>query len=96
LSLAISFSKRTIDFVLLSSNTSSTDEEKIEKLRAAEKFIEIDEGKFECQGCGYIYDPVKGDKFAGIDPGIQFSELPDSFNCPACRSSKNQFKSIFK
>lgn len=68
----------------------------IERLKAAEKFMEIDEGKFECQGCGYVYEPEKGDKFAGIDPGISFTDLPDSFNCPACRSPKSQFKSIKK
>jgi len=68
----------------------------IQRLRDAEKFMEIDEGKFECQGCGYIYEPQKGDRFAGIEPGVQFSELPESFNCPACRSSKSQFKSIKK
>lgn len=68
----------------------------IERLKAAEKFMEIDEGKFECQGCGYVYEPEKGDKFAGIDPGISFSDLPESFNCPACRSPKSQFKSIKK
>lgn len=80
---------------------SYTDEEKkrnaeIQRLKAAEKFMEIDEGKFECQGCGYIYEPQKGDRFAGIEPGVQFSELPESFNCPACRSNKSQFKSIKK
>merc|ERR1712100_495507 len=32
----------------------------IERLRAAEKFMEIDEGKFECQACGYIYEPETG------------------------------------
>jgi rubredoxin len=68
----------------------------IQRLKDAEKFMEIDEGKFECQGCGYIYEPQKGDRFAGIEPGVQFSELPESFNCPACRSSKSQFKSIKK
>jgi len=68
----------------------------IERLRAAEKFMEIDEGKFECQACGYTYEPEKGDRFAGIDAGTKFQELPESFSCPACRSPKNQFKPIKK
>ena len=83
--------------------SSSIEEEKekkkiaeIQRLREAEKFMEIDEGKFECQGCGYIYEPIKGDRFAGIEAGVQFSALPESFNCPACRSNKSQFKSIKK
>merc|ERR1712205_40489 len=68
----------------------------IERLRAAEKFMEIDEGKFECQACGYVYEPEKGDKFAGIQPGTEFSQLPENFSCPACRSPKSQFKNIKK
>jgi len=68
----------------------------IERLRAAEKFMEIDEGKFECQACGYIYEPEKGDRFAGIEPGTPFSNLPADFYCPACRSPKTQFKNIKK
>jgi len=68
----------------------------IERLRAAEKFMEIDEGKFECQACGYVYEPEKGDKFAGIQPGTQFQNLPENFTCPACRSPKSQFKNIKK
>lgn len=68
----------------------------IERLRAAEKFMEINEGKFECQACGYLYEPEKGDKFAGIQPGTEFSSLPENFSCPACRSPKSQFKSIKK
>ena len=68
----------------------------IERLRAAEKFLEIDEGKFECQACGYVYEPEKGDKFAGIQPGTEFSNLPENFTCPACRSPKSQFKNIKK
>ena len=66
------------------------------RLRSAEKFMEIDEGKFECQACGYVYEPEKGDKFAGIQPGTEFSKLPDNFSCPACRSPKSQFKNLKK
>ncbi|AFP65292.1 rubredoxin (nucleomorph) [Chroomonas mesostigmatica CCMP1168] len=70
--------------------------EEIERLRAAEKFMEIDEGKFECQACGYVYEPEKGDRFAGIEPGTTFPDLPSDFYCPACRSPKTQFKNIKK
>jgi rubredoxin len=71
-------------------------EKEIERLKAAEKFMEIDEGKYECEACGYVYEPLKGDRFAGIEPGTLFSELPNEFNCPACRSPKTQFKNIKK
>jgi rubredoxin len=68
----------------------------IERLRAAEKFMEIDEGKHECQACGYTYEPEKGDRFAGIIIGTKFEELPTNFSCPACRSPKTQFRPIKK
>mmetsp|Transcript_10278 Transcript_10278/g.22919 ORF Transcript_10278/g.22919 Transcript_10278/m.22919 type:complete len:178 (-) Transcript_10278:133-666(-) len=68
----------------------------IERLRAAEKFMEIDEGKYECQACGYTYEPEKGDRFAGINMGTKFEDLPNTFSCPACRSPKTQFKTIKK
>ncbi len=95
------FNNKSTVFKMSLDEDSYTEEEKkrnaeIQRLKAAEKFMEIDEGKFECQGCGYIYEPQKGDRFAGIEPGVQFSELPESFNCPACRSNKSQFKSIKK
>jgi rubredoxin len=97
------FKYKPTEFKMSLDADSYNDEEKeknrnaeIQRLKAAEKFMEIDEGKFECQGCGYVYEPQKGDRFAGIEPGVQFSELPENFNCPACRSNKSQFKSIKK
>ena len=31
--------------------------------------------KYECEPCGYIYDPAVGDPDAGIDPGQNMSFL---------------------
>mmetsp|Transcript_45864 Transcript_45864/g.71863 ORF Transcript_45864/g.71863 Transcript_45864/m.71863 type:complete len:171 (-) Transcript_45864:1531-2043(-) len=70
--------------------------EKIKRLKEAEKFMEIDEGKYECQACGYLYEPEKGDIFAGIKAMTKFEDLPSEFSCPACRSPKSQFKSVKK
>lgn len=65
--------------------------EEVERLRAAEKFIRKDEGKFGCPVCDYVYEPSKGDSLAGIQPGTSFEALPDSFRCPVCRSPKDKF-----
>lgn len=76
-----------------------SDEERTEKqkemdrLRAAEKFIEVDEGKFECTGCGFVYDPERGDGRSGIKVGIRFEDLPESYTCPQCRTPKRRFVS---
>lgn len=65
--------------------------EEIERLRAAEKFIQLDEGLFECPGCGYVYEPKKGEFLNGIAAGTSFASLPDNFACPACKTPKSNF-----
>lgn len=47
--------------------------------------------KYECDICGYIYDPEKGDPANGIDPGTAFEKLPDSWVCPVCGAKKMDF-----
>ncbi|MFA5103866.1 MAG: rubredoxin [Candidatus Margulisiibacteriota bacterium] len=50
--------------------------------------------KYECTVCGYIYDPVKGDPDGGIAPGTSFEQIPDTWVCPVCGASKDQFKEV--
>ncbi|MBN1933341.1 MAG: rubredoxin [Anaerolineae bacterium] len=50
--------------------------------------------KWECQSCGYIYDPAAGDPDVGIEPGTPFESLPDDWSCPECVVSKNAFEEI--
>ena len=38
--------------------------------------------KYECEPCGYIYDPAVGDPDAGIDPETAFEDIPDDWTCP--------------
>ncbi len=47
--------------------------------------------KYECDPCGYIYDPEEGDPDAGIAPGISFADLPDDWLCPLCGVGKDEF-----
>lgn len=48
------------------------------------------EGRYVCPGCGYEYDPVKGDPAAGIAPGTAFADLPEGWICPECGVVKNE------
>jgi len=48
--------------------------------------------KWECQVCGYIYDPEAGDPDQGINPGTSFEDLPDSWVCPVCGAQKSMFR----
>jgi rubredoxin len=49
--------------------------------------------KYTCSVCGYVYDPVEGDSENGIAPGTAFENLPDSWTCPVCGASKDEFES---
>jgi rubredoxin len=48
--------------------------------------------KYECELCGYIYDPAVGDEENGIAPGTAFEDLPDDWECPLCGAGKDEFK----
>jgi rubredoxin len=50
--------------------------------------------KYECNLCGYIYDPTLGDPENGINPGTPFAELPDNWVCPLCGAGKDEFSQI--
>ena len=50
--------------------------------------------KWQCEVCGYIYDPVKGDPDNGVQPGTAFESVPDSWACPECGVDKSQFTQV--
>jgi rubredoxin len=49
---------------------------------------------YECEICGYIYDPSMGDEDAGIAPGTKFEDLPEDWECPICGAPKEEFSPI--
>ena len=50
--------------------------------------------KYECQVCGYIYDPEIGDPDGVIPAGTKFEDLPDDWVCPDCGVGKEEFEAI--
>lgn len=50
--------------------------------------------RYECQVCGYVYDPAEGDDNAGIAPGTAFEDLPADWVCPLCGVGKDEFEKI--
>lgn len=48
--------------------------------------------KYECELCGYIYDPATGDEEHGLAAGVAFEDLPDDWECPLCGAGKEEFK----
>jgi flavin reductase (DIM6/NTAB) family NADH-FMN oxidoreductase RutF/rubredoxin len=50
--------------------------------------------KWVCTVCGYVYDPALGDPEHGIPPGTRFEQLPESWVCPECGATKDQFEPL--
>jgi rubredoxin len=50
--------------------------------------------KWECQACGYIYDPAIGDPANGIPAGTSFENLPETWTCPQCGVGKEFFQKV--
>lgn len=44
-----------------------------------------------CPPCGFVYDPETGDLDSGIEPGTEFSDIPDDWSCPQCGVKKSDF-----
>ena len=52
--------------------------------------------KYQCSICGHVYDPVLGDPDSGIAPGTAFEDIPDSWVCPDCGSTKADFDVVIE
>lgn len=50
--------------------------------------------KYICDICGYVYDEELGDPENGIEPGTEFDELPEDFECPLCGVDKDNFSEL--
>jgi rubredoxin len=52
-----------------------------------------DRMKYLCP-CGYVYDEEKGDPENGVAPGTAFADLPDTWVCPVCALTKDEFEKM--
>jgi rubredoxin len=48
--------------------------------------------KYQCDVCGYVYDPEIGDAVGGIEAGTPFEDIPDDWVCPICGADKTHFE----
>jgi rubredoxin len=53
-----------------------------------------DLAKFQCNICGYVYDPAVGDPSQSIEAGTPFEELPEDWTCPECGAGKEEFTQL--
>jgi rubredoxin len=49
--------------------------------------------RYECNACGYIYEPAKGDG-KQVAPGTAFTDLPEGWRCPVCGARTSRFSNI--
>jgi rubredoxin len=56
--------------------------------------MDTNDSKYECNLCGYIYDPQVGDPDNDIAPGVSFVDLPDEWVCPLCGAGKEEFSLV--
>ena len=65
------------------------------EIKDKELINNLEQNRFECRSCGYIYDPREGNKKLNIPPNTPFSEIDgNTFACPVCRAGKNLYKDI--
>ena len=69
--------------------------EELPEIKNKDVTINLEQNRFECRSCGYIYDPKEGNKKLNILPNTPFSEIDgNTFACPVCRAGKNLYKDI--
>ena len=69
--------------------------ENFQQLKNKELDSNLEQNRFECRSCGYIYDPTEGNKKLNISKNTPFSEIDgNTFACPVCRAGKNLYKDI--
>lgn len=60
----------------------------------AEVFMTRETGRYECQNCGYEYNPLFGEGNYG--PATQWKDIDGSFRCPQCGAPKADFQPVIE
>ena len=47
-----------------------------------------------CVLCGFLYDEKDGWPEDGIEPGTRWEDVPDTWVCPVCGATKDDFDMI--
>ncbi|WP_339676143.1 rubredoxin [uncultured Zhongshania sp.] len=50
--------------------------------------------KFQCRYCSHIYEEAIGDADTGLPPGTLWDDIPDSWMCPDCGATKDDYDEI--
>ncbi len=55
----------------------------------------VNQARWVCLECHWIYDPAKGDPKNGVPAGTPWENVPDTWRCPECKILKCK-KGVFK
>jgi rubredoxin len=47
--------------------------------------------RYKCTVCGHVYDPAVGDPDGGIAPGTPFGDIPETWRCPVCQVTQEDY-----
>ena len=61
-------------------------QKEIQRLKAAETFMEKETGALVCRVCDYRFDPES--------EGREWADVPSQFRCPRCKASKDAFDPV--
>lgn len=54
----------------------------------------MNDKKWMCILCGFIYDEAAGIPDEGIAPRTRWEDVPDSWTCPHCSATKSDFEMV--
>ena len=54
----------------------------------------MEEKKYACKACHYVYDPKIGYREGAVAPGVAFEDLPADWICPLCGVGKEYFEPV--
>jgi rubredoxin len=53
-----------------------------------------DTKEYLCIICGFVYNEAVGLPEEGFAPGTHWADIPDSWACPECGASKDDFEMV--
>jgi rubredoxin len=63
----------------------------------ADKTVSAATGRYKtwrCVLCGFVYDEAAGMPDEGVAPGTLWADVPETWNCPDCLASKQEFDMV--
>lgn len=54
----------------------------------------MNDKKWMCILCGFVYEEALGIPDEGIAPGTRWEDVPESWTCPYCSATKEDFDMV--